>query len=200
MKTLYTIGHSNLRIDDFINLLNTYDINSIVDVRSTPYSRYTPQYNRENLKVSLKKYGVAYIGMAKEFGARRDNRSLYHDEGGYLDFELVYKDEYFLKGVQRIDAGISLGYKIALMCTERDAIDCHRNIMIARYFHRQGYAIVNVKHDESSELQHELEERLLDKYFPRRDSISIFEVDNINRNEMIKKAYNLRNKEIGHRL
>lgn len=75
--SLYTVGHSTYDVDYFINLLKKYKINCIVDVRSTPYSKYSTQYNKDTIKMLLKAHNISYIYMGTEFGARRSSRDLY---------------------------------------------------------------------------------------------------------------------------
>ncbi|SHJ80226.1 DUF488 domain-containing protein [Paramaledivibacter caminithermalis] len=86
MNILYTIGHSNLTTENFVKLLRKYGVNCVVDVRSTPYSKFTPQFNEMELKNFFNQNGVYYIGMGREFGARRNNKKLYTMDG-YLDNE-----------------------------------------------------------------------------------------------------------------
>ena len=139
---VYTIGHSTHSIEEFISLLSRYNIDCVVGVRSVPFSRYAPQFNEDQLKAALGNAGIRYIQMGKEFGARRENRELYREDGK-LDFEKTADDSVFRQGVERIRTGISKGFRIALMCTEKHPIDCHRAIMVGRGFELDG---VNVKH------------------------------------------------------
>ncbi|MGX8797853.1 DUF488 domain-containing protein [Fusibacter sp. JL298sf-3] len=197
MNTLYTIGHSNLTTKNFLELLRKYEINCIIDVRSTPYSKFTPQFNEIELKHFLNQNGVYYIGMGKEFGARRNNKKLYTIDG-ILDFEKVKKDEDFAEGVNRIKNGVKKGYNIAFMCTEKNAIDCHRNILVAKYFYDLGYNIKNINHNGEYTSQEGIDIMLLDMYFPRRNEISLFDSENLPDEELLKEAYKKRNKDIGY--
>ncbi|SHJ79946.1 DUF488 domain-containing protein [Paramaledivibacter caminithermalis] len=197
MNILYTIGHSNLTTENFLKLLRKYGVNCVVDVRSTPYSKFTPQFNEIELKNFLNQNGVYYIGMGREFGARRNSKNLYTMDG-YLDFEKVKKDADFILGVNRIKKGVKKGYHIAFMCTEKNAIDCHRNILVAKYFYDLGYDIKNINHNGDYISQEEINELLLDMYFPRRNEISLFDSENLSDEELLKEAYKKRNKDIGY--
>ncbi len=200
MKEIFTIGHSAYSIELFISLLNRYQINCIADVRSVPYSQYTPQYNMNDLKGALKSHGIIYVYFGKELGARREERELYTPEG-YLDFEKVSKNIVFQSAVERIQKGIDKGINIALMCTEKDPIDCHRSIMVARQFHENKYKVGNILTDGSLQSQDDIEQRLLDLYFPDRMQPNLFETgETINELDLIVNAYRLRNKEIGYYL
>lgn len=199
MNEIYTIGHSSYTHEQYLKLLIRYSINCIVDVRSIPYSKYVPQFNREEIKEFLKLNSIYYIFMGKELGARREDKGLYTN--GYLDFEKTSKSMSFIKGIERVKDGVEKGYKIALMCKEKDPIDCHRNILVARQFFKQGFKVTNILENGSIETQEHLEERLLDLYFPERNQVTISDVQNkgnIDKNSLIKQAYILRNREIGY--
>lgn len=201
LMKIYTIGHSVYDPKDFINLLRKFDINCIVDVRSTPYSKFNPTFNLENIKRMLIEAGIYYISMGKELGARRDDKSLYH-KSGYLDFEKVRKDKLFHQGIDRVKDGISRDYKIALMCTEKDPFDCHRCILVAKEFYDQGYEVKNILPNGDILTQEQIEEKLIEKYFPNRFQLTIDSIlgNNLSEKEMIAEAYKRRNAEIGYRI
>lgn len=200
MNKIYTIGHSSHKLEYFLHLLKRHGINCLVDVRSMPYSKYTPQYNKDDLKKFLILNGIQYIFMGKEFGARREDRSLYTAEG-YLDFEKVTNSNLFNIGVERIKTGIEKDFRIALMCTERDPIDCHRSLLVAKKFHKSNYDVENILDNGELQTQVFLEKRLLDMYFPNRMQQTLFDFeDNKNDTELISQAYRLRNRDIGYSL
>lgn len=195
---IYTIGHTNHSVEYFIKLLQSHKINCIVDVRSTPLSKYTPQFNKDTIKKMLKINGIYYIHMGKEFGARRENLSLYTSDG-YLDFEKARKDDEFLKGINRIKNGCNNGFVISLMCTEKDAFDCHRGIMVSKGLKDNGFNIKHILPDNTIETQEKLEERLVNKYFSQI-SFDLYLNGNMTQQEMIEEGYRKRNKEIGYRI
>lgn len=198
---LFTIGHSTYDIDYFINLLRRYRINCIVDVRSTPYSKYSNQYNKDLIMNVLKTNKIKYIYMGKEFGARRVSKSLYTREG-YVDFERVKDDLDFKMGLERIKNGVNKGYNIAFMCTEKHPEDCHRCILVGRNFKDLGYEVINIINEEEHKTQEEIEYELLEEYFPERKQISLIEDMNLSNKsdeELIKEAYRLKNKQIGYK-
>ncbi|MEW6622206.1 MAG: DUF488 domain-containing protein [Bacillota bacterium] len=114
MLKLYTIGHSVHSVDRFIELLNNYHINCVIDVRSTPYSKFAPQYNISEIRKVLKNNQKYYIFMGEEFGARRSETLLY-DSSGFLDFERVIKSNLFQSGVKRVKNGLNKGFTIAFI-------------------------------------------------------------------------------------
>lgn len=198
---LFTVGHSTYDLDYFLRVLKAYNINCIVDVRSTPYSKYSTQYNRDSIKSVLKSNNITYIYMGKEFGARRSSRDLYTREG-YVDFEKVKYDEDFKAGIERIKVGLKKGYNIAFMCTEKRPEECHRCILVGRNFKDLGYKVVNIINENEYKLQEDIEKDLLEIYYPDRNQIALIpEMNLANKSdeELIKEAYKLRNKEIGYK-
>lgn len=200
METLYTIGHSNYEIEKFIELLKFNDINVVVDVRSVPYSQYTIQFNRELLSTALKENGIAYVFMGKEFGARREDRTLY-DEDGKLNFKKTMHSELFQSGVKRIQHGLEKGYRIAFMCAEKIPHECHRCIMVGKAFHDLGYDVKNITEDGSIISQEDIGKILLEMFFPDRNQITIFTMDEDKSDaDYIEEAYQMREKQIAYNI
>ena len=134
-NNIYTLGHSNLSLENFLKLLNFWNINCVIDVRSTPYSIYTPQFNKEALANALKEKGIIYLHFKEEFGARPTDKSMY--EKGQVVFEKMTGRAIFKKGVERLEKGISQGYRITLMCACGDPLSCHCFFMICKYLMEQ---------------------------------------------------------------
>lgn len=199
MKTLYTIGHSIHPAPFFLNILLKHQINCIVDVRSIPYSKHVPQYNSSPLKRFLKKNNIYYVFMGKEFGARQTDKLL-QNPTGYVDFEKVIAGNEFKNGIYRVKNGLNKGLTIAFMCTEKDPIDCHRTIMVARAFNELNYQILNIREDGTLENQDQINERLLNIYFPQRDQQSIVDLleGENNKKALLKEALRKRNLEIAY--
>lgn len=159
-------------------MLKTYNINYVIDVRSAPYSQFAPMYNRENLKIHLKKFAIRYVFMGKNFGARQEEDSLYSIEG-YLDFAKVRNSINFLNGINNVLKGIAEGNRIVLMCTEKDPIECHRAIMVAKIFYESVVDVEHIMSDGKLQSHSELNERLMNMYFPDRKQISLFAEHNL---------------------
>lgn len=197
-KLLYTIGHSTHSIGKFISLINIYNINCIVDIRSTPYSKAAPQFNMDKLASDLHNLNIYYLYMGKELGARHKDKNIYTREG-YLDFEAVAKQEFFRQGIARVMKGVEKGFRIALMCSEKDPFDCHRSILVAKEFYERGYEIKHILENGDVISQADIEERLIDFYFPQRNQMSLFDgLDELSDRQLIRGAYKLRNKDIGY--
>lgn len=201
LGNLYTIGHSTVKEDFFLHLLKMYEIDCLFDVRSTPYSRYAQQFDKELLTVFLKQNSIRYVYMGRYFGARQDNPILYDNEG-ILDFEKVRAMEAFITRMKSVEKGLSEGHNIALMCTEKDPFDCHRAIMVARAFELDGISVNHILHDNKLLSQQQLNERLLNLYFPDRKQLVLnFSGDKEKTDcERLVEAYRMRNKQIGYHL
>lgn len=158
--TLYTIGHSTHPIEPFIELLKLHSITAICDVRSTPYSRMNPQFNRETLRDTLKQSGISYVFLGDELGARSKDPACYRD--GKVSYALVAETPMFREGLERVKKGAE-NFKVALMCAEKDPLQCHRTILVARDLAREGVAVRHILADGGLETQEQVEERLLDK-------------------------------------
>lgn len=196
---LYTIGHSQHKIEYFIEMLKVYKINYVLDVRSTPYSQFASDYNKENIKRVLSNVGIQYVFMGRYFGARQEDRNLYTGEG-YLDFEKTRRGIPFQAGVQNVMKGVQLGNKIAFMCTEKDPIECHRAIMVARTFYENGLDVQHILWDKTLQSHAVLNKRLLDLYYPDRNQMSLFFEDNKSEEEYLQEAYERQNEKIGYHI
>lgn len=155
---LFTVGHSTHSIDVFIALLAKNGVTAIADVRSSPYSRFSPQFSREALKQHLRGANVAYTFLGKELGARSDNPACYR--AGKVQYDLLAKQPAFADGVARLKEGMAR-YSIALMCAEKDPIECHRALLVARHLHKNGVPVAHIHADGSLEQQDMFESRLL---------------------------------------
>lgn len=174
--SLYTVGHSNQTAEEFIELIEPYGVNCIIDVRSMPYSKYTPQFNQETLKNTLQRRGILYAHFGTEFGARRTDCLVETDLGKkgtkeQVNFELGVKSPNFLHGVERLEKALSQGRTVSLMCSEANPLDCHRFSFLARFFHEQGWEVMHImRHhlgDSEEETFQSVRESIPDRPFTR---------------------------------
>lgn len=193
----FTIGHSIHKIDLFIELLKANKINCIVDVRSYPYSKYNPQYNKEDLKKKLKESGIIYLYFGIEFGARRNDPSLLFPDGK-VNFEKVISSDIFNKGIKRVSNGISKGYHIALMCSEKNPFGCHRFVLVSRGLVANGIDVNHILDNNTIVSNSELEKQLITHYKLENDPSEFFErFKSIE--DAIKEGYRLRGLDIAYK-
>ena len=195
MKQIHSIGHSIYEIEDFISLLKKNSINTIVDVRSTPYSKFASQYNRETLKYYLKENKICYIFMGDLLGARYEDESLLFDDGK-VNFKKVQEIKSFQDGITRLDKGITKGYNISLMCSEKEAFDCHRFGLVSEFLTKNSIDVNHIYPDKVVS-QKILEQQLLKKYNKKLPKADLFNPD-ITENLQIQLAYELRNRDIAY--
>ena len=193
---LFTIGYSGYEREAFVRELYAHGIDRVIDVRSLSASRYWPEYDRAAIEKYLFSNGIEYCHMPHEFGARQENRQ-FLDAEGRVDFVLFAQSEMFGRGVFTVETWTGQGSVCALMCAEKDAINCHRAVLIGRRFHEMGWTVVHLSSEKEEDHQ-ELEARLLDEYFPDRLQTSLLEEAKTDE-ELLNEAYRLQNLKIGFR-
>ena len=190
--SLFTIGHSNHDWPRFLELLRQHEITAIGDVRSAPYSAYNPQYNRESLAELLRREKIAYVHLGRELGARREEPECY-DPTGRVQFDRVLESPLFQSGLQRVREGLRR-FRIALMCAEKDPLECHRCLLISRAVRREFPKLAHIREQGRLEAQSDLETRLIHHCdLPTRD---LFRT----REELVHDAFQHLSGEVAFRL
>jgi uncharacterized protein (DUF488 family) len=156
-----TIGHSNHDIDTFVSLLERNRVTLVVDVRSAPYSRFNPQFNREALQKALADHRIQYLFLGAELGARRTDGDCVVD--GAANYELIARTPAFREGLAKVKEAARL-QRPALLCAEKDPLDCHRAILVTRHLRDDELEVKHILEDGSLQSMEELEERLLRKF------------------------------------
>jgi len=156
---LYTIGHSNDSLEYFLERIRENGIDTVVDVRRIPYSRYAQQFNKKNIEKSLKNEGIHYIYMGDTLGGKITDPE-YLTADGRVDYSKVMRSERFLRGISRLEGGMKRGFTIAVMCAEKDPLKCHRFHLISRFLARKGYEILHIVGDKI--VEHKELERKID--------------------------------------
>lgn len=143
--TIYTIGHSNHPIETFIGLLHQHGIQVLIDTRSSPFSRYAPQFNRDALKASVQEAGIKYGFFGRHLGGRPEDEDLY-DENGHVLYSEVAKSFLFNDGIERLLAGIEK-FRTAILCSEEDPNVCHRRLLVSRVLFSLGISVLHIRGD-----------------------------------------------------
>jgi uncharacterized protein (DUF488 family) len=139
-STVYTIGHSNHDADAFVDLLRRHGIELVVDVRSSPYSRYVPQANRETLARTLEAAGLSYRWLGALLGGK--------PEGTIGDYDALRASPGFRQGVETLLA-LATERRCAIMCSEGDHRQCHRHKLITPVLLNQGIHVLHIQPDGS---------------------------------------------------
>ena len=178
--TVWTIGHSNRTIEDFVDLLLRVEITAIADVRSLPYSKYTPQFNGETLSTCLSKARIHYVFLGNYLGARPSDLSVYVSRR--VCFSSLVSTSFFHKGLDRVKIGATR-FRLALMCSEKDPIQCHRMALVGHELKKQGVNLIHILDDGIVESNADAEMRL-------RHAMGINDIDLFrSQEELVEDAY-----------
>jgi len=142
--TLFSIGHSNARIHQFIELLRRYGIAVLVDTRSKPYSRYNPHFSRDALEQSLHENGIEYAYLGDKIGGRPESEEFYFDNGR-VDYERLATARFYLEGIERM-LELAEEKPLAFMCAEGDYKKCHRYWLITRTLVERDIEVEHILH------------------------------------------------------
>jgi len=186
---VFTIGHSTHSIERFTELLDAFSITCVCDVRSTPYSRRNPQFNRETLRDSLGKRAISYAFLGSDLGARTEDEQCYVD--GNVRYALLAATPSFRAGLQTVIEK-SRTFTLAMMCAEKEPLDCHRTILVARHLSDMDVEIEHILATGESERHEDTVSRLVEMVGLSRNDM--FRSDE----ELVDQAYRLREEAIAY--
>ena len=158
VNNIYSIGHSNHNIEDLISLLASNKIEFVIDVRSAPYSKLHPHFNKNSFEVYLKNNKMRYLYFGGSLGGRS------HVKDDYFNGRVIYKrlaaKEEFKSAIKQI-VKISSQHKIVLMCSEKEPLECHRTLLISQEIQKIGMSVLHIHSNGRIESQEEILQRLL---------------------------------------
>ncbi|MCO5191552.1 MAG: DUF488 domain-containing protein [Anaerolineae bacterium] len=146
---IYTIGYGSRAIDDLIAVLHQHDIAYLIDVRSAPYSRYKPEFSKNELDTTLRAVGIRYLFLGRSLGGRPDDPDCYSD--GKVDYDKVKHAHFFQQGIGRIQTAFEQQQRVVLMCSEGKPETCHRSKLIGAVLDDLGIPVAHI--DENDEIQ-----------------------------------------------
>lgn len=165
-----TIGHSTLSYERFLSLLRQASITAIADVRTAPFSRHFPHFNRDVLRDQLRQDDVAYVFLGEELGGRPKGKQFFCD--GVADYEKMAKTEPFKRGLDRVIDGAKK-YRIAMMCSEHDPMDCHRCLLVGRALYERGLSVRHILSGGQLVDHRQIEDKLMN--MSGKSDIDLFE-------------------------
>ena len=184
-----TIGHSNHPLDVFVALLRQHGVTTLADVRSAPYSRFNPHFNRKRLESALQAHGIAYVYLGHALGGRPDDPACYED--GRVRYDRLAQTSLYHEGLERVVEN-ARSERIALMCAEKEPLDCHRTLLVGRSLVERGMGVAHILADGALESHDETMDRLLDSLkLPKGDLLQ-------SRQEMIGEALALKERRIAY--
>lgn len=139
----YTIGHSNYSYPEFFEILCSYDIGCLIDVRSVPYSRYAGQFNKQELRREIIRRGLEYCYEGQALGGRPADPG-YHLSDGSVDYRKLGASSSFNEALQRVIGLVQRPLKAALLCSEKDPLRCHRFFLIGRFLEKRGIKVFHI--------------------------------------------------------
>ena len=145
---IFTVGHSTHPLEKLVGLLQQHGVTALADVRSTPFSRFNPQFNKPALKQGLEASGIRYVFLGRELGARPQDQSCYED--GKVRFHWLRETALFKSGITRLMRGLDT-HTVAMMCAEKDPTNCHRTMLVAPALAALGVEISHILADGNIE-------------------------------------------------
>jgi len=152
---LYSIGHSNVALEDLFCLLKSHRIEVVADVRSSPRSRYVPHFDARSLQGALAQQEIKYVSLGSQLGGRPDGDEFY-DEQDHVRYDQVARSQTFQAGIDRVLKG-ARNYRIALLCSEEDPLKCHRHLLIGRVLRDRGVAVLHIRGDGRIQAEDDLD-------------------------------------------
>tara|TARA_B100000795_G_scaffold142621_1_gene106777 strand:+ start:357 stop:905 length:549 start_codon:yes stop_codon:yes gene_type:complete len=142
-STIYSIGHGNKKIEDFISELEINKINFLLDIRSKPYSKWNPQFNQNQLNKSLHFAGIKYVFVGDVLGGLPDDKTCY-DRDGKVIYDIIKRKDFFKNGLRRITSANSKKVKLVIMCSETKPEECHRSKLIGQELLNKGISLNHI--------------------------------------------------------
>jgi len=142
---MFTIGHSNHSVEAFLRLLQANGVELVVDVRSHPYSKYAPQFDRPALEGAVAAAGMRYLYLGRELGGRPEGPEFY-DEEGHVLYDVLRESPPFLAGISRLIEEASTS-RVAILCGEEDPTQCHRRFLVGHVLSARGVVVEHIRGD-----------------------------------------------------
>lgn len=142
-STIYSIGHGNKKIEDFIDELKSFRIDFLLDIRSKPYSKWNPEFNQTQLKIEIEKHGITYVFVGDILGGLPEDRSCYNHDGKVV-YDLIKEKDFFKEGLERLTTANSKRINLAIMCSESKPEECHRSKLIGQELLKKGISLKHI--------------------------------------------------------
>jgi uncharacterized protein (DUF488 family) len=155
---IYTIGHSNHALEQFLDLLQQHAIELLVDVRSRPFSQYAPHFNAAEVEAAVRRARIGYRFAGRELGGRPDGDE-YYDADDHVLYDRVAESAAFRAGIEQLIAN-GRRSRTAIMCSEENPAGCHRRLLVGRVLAEQNVALLHIRGDGQIQSEAQLEREL----------------------------------------
>jgi uncharacterized protein (DUF488 family) len=143
VSTIYSIGHGNKKIENFIHELRAFEISFLLDIRSKPYSKWNSAFNKTELEKSLKENDITYVFLGDQLGGLPSDTSCYDSEGKVV-YELIKDKDFFKEGLNRLILANEKKIKLAVMCSESNPGECHRSKLVGQELIKTGISLNHI--------------------------------------------------------
>lgn len=157
---IYTIGYGERTVAALVAVLQRYQIDYLVDVRTAPYSRYKPEFCKAELSAALRLAGFKYLFMGDQLGGRPTDPACYTD--GKVDYDKVQATAVYQQGIERLRSAFVQQQRIVLMCSEGKPEQCHRSKLIGATLDKVGIPLVHIDESDEAQSQEQVIARLTD--------------------------------------
>lgn len=139
---IYTLGYGARDIEDLLAVLQANRIQYLIDVRSSPYSGYKPEFSKNALQATLEANGIRYVFMGDTLGGQPEDEHCYTD--GKVDYTKVAQQPFYLEGIERLHKACRQGRRVVLMCSEGKPESCHRSKLIGQTLATEGIEVLHI--------------------------------------------------------
>ena len=153
-STLFSIGHGNRTFDEFVKLLQNNGIKYLIDVRTIPYSKIFPQYNKETFESLLRREDITYVYLGDKLGGMPPDQSCYGPDGEVFYNTIIEKD-FFKEGLERLIKANESDFCVVFMCSELKPENCHRSKLIGKALKDNGIIVNHI--DEKGNIKDQFE-------------------------------------------
>lgn len=158
---ILTVGHSNMALREFVDLVAGQGIDVLLDTRSSPYSRWVPHFGRESLRDAAREAPFEYRYMGDSLGGKPSDKRFYREDGS-VDYEAISREPFYRAGIERVLA-MAEHRVVCLLCTEEDPIACHRRLLVGSTLREQGVTLRHLRRRVVFEDEESVQRRYLRK-------------------------------------
>jgi len=146
MPRIFSIGYGNRDVQETLRLVLLNNCRFLIDIRSNPYSRFQPDYNKESLEVACSKANIRYVFMGDLLGGRPKSQHCYDDQGR-VDYARLASEGYFQDGLERLERALAKDLNVVLLCSELRPEQCHRSKLIGQALLPRGIDVFHIDTD-----------------------------------------------------